>query len=766
MNADLAEGLSGPSRRMPPPTGAFIGHAKWLIIALAVALISNFGGVIGGIKMIGNTYAVSEDNIMTSKAVAGLFVFIFGLCAGPLSAGLAAVYATRTLRSRLIRAGVPFLISAASFGAVAASVAYLMQIDITFRKCESHVSCVPVARVPRMQSWLSPYLLLRDHTSLYLTMPASRPALASPALPLASLVLAAPMPDNFRQTLGGFIGVVYSGLGLATLAMSIIALRAGVDAPSMGLPGTAASAASAGVKPRHIQPDRLRDNACSIAAFFILGAVCFTLTTFLSSVWNYSATSYFTTPANPTNSLTTTMTWSFPQPAAAPGEVWYPATIYLKIYPDVVVYFASIFGLVAAGIAATYLPGVRRSLHKRLGGPFTSSFFLNRVWPEGVTRGEALVVLVVLWLYGYWAWYWGVHYTRLNSGVSDPNSPIADEIAVMQDPNRSLQKAARVLGHFTTLTMSFLTFPITRNSVWESAFGIPFDRAVKWHRVAGRLAWAFVTAHMVVWQIKWIKEGTLWNNVVTINNLIITPAKGPNDPLEGDEVHADNFTVVIAEFGWLVLTLSLVAANFSRRWNYELFHYLHHAVWIFFLAALFHAWSHWQVSQTDRLADGASLPNFSRGDSPPPLAALLLSCFCFLVPLRHVSSPLLASPRCLGRHYTAVYDRGLDPVCRGQADPHGQRLPLSSRPQHQQRCWGDAPGNRVQGSLCQHGRQPLCRAVCLHQHPGHCPAAVAPFHHLICPACTRRSHWGADRHLPHQGHGQGHVDTCTGCSGS
>lgn len=402
------------------------------------------------------------------------------------------------------------------------------------------------------------------------------------------------MPDNFRQTLGGWVGVVYSGLGLATLAMTIIQLRAGVEGPASGLGLPTGVSAAAGFKPRPIQPDRLRDNACAIAAFFVLGAVCFTLTTFLSSCWNYSATSYFTTPANPTNSLTTTATWTFPQPAAAPGEVWYPAKIYLKIYPDVVVYFVSIFGLVAAGVAATFFPGVRRALHKRLGGPFASSFFFNRIWPEGVTRGEALVVLVVVWLYGYWAWYWGVHYSRLNSGVSDPSSPIADEIAVMQDPNASLQKAARVLGHITTLTMSFLTYPLARNSVWESAFGIPFDRAVKWHRLAGRLAWAFVTAHMVVWQIKWIREGTLWNNVVTIDNLTITPAKGPDDPLEGDEVHADNFTVVVAEFGWLVLTLSLVAANFSRRWNYELFHYLHHAVWIFFLTALFHAWSHWQ----------------------------------------------------------------------------------------------------------------------------------------------------------------------------
>ncbi|RYY32984.1 hypothetical protein EON62_04730, partial [archaeon] len=44
---------------------------------------------------------------------------------------------------------------------------------------------------------------------------------------------------------------------------------------------------------------------------------------------------------------------------------------------------------------------------------------------------------------------------------------------------------------------------------------------------------------------------------------------------------------------WLLLTIVLVAANWCRRSNYELFHYTHHAVWFFFVAAIIHAWSHW-----------------------------------------------------------------------------------------------------------------------------------------------------------------------------
>lgn len=36
---------------------------------------------------------------------------------------------------------------------------------------------------------------------------------------------------------------------------------------------------------------------------------------------------------------------------------------------------------------------------------------------------------------------------------------------------QELQVIARVLGHVTTLFMSFITFPVTKTSVWTAAFG-------------------------------------------------------------------------------------------------------------------------------------------------------------------------------------------------------------------------------------------------------------------------------------------------------
>ena len=46
-----------------------------------------------------------------------------------------------------------------------------------------------------------------------------------------------------------------------------------------------------------------------------------------------------------------------------------------------------------------------------------------------------------------------------------------------------------------------------------------------------------VTAHMFLWWVKWAKEGTFWHNLVTTDDLRITPYLQ----------HGDNYTVVVAE---------------------------------------------------------------------------------------------------------------------------------------------------------------------------------------------------------------------------
>ena len=181
--------------------------------------------------------------------------------------------------------------------------------------------------------------------------------------------------------------------------------------------------------------------------------------------------------------------------------------ISIKVYTDCVVYFIALGALAVVGTFGTYSSSLRRYLHSRFDvrslccstkrglRDQKSATILTRIafycFPEGVTLGEAGVLVVVAYLYIYWIWYWGGWgYTRLVTEAQGYNDRF---------PNTHV--AARVVGHLTTLTMSFLTFPVARNSVWESVFGLPFDRAIKYHRVLGTLCWMLVTSHMMLFQV-------------------------------------------------------------------------------------------------------------------------------------------------------------------------------------------------------------------------------------------------------------------------
>lgn len=496
--------------------------AKTLLLLAAAALITNAGLTWGGINLLGNAYIANSENILSSSAVFGVFLFLFGLTLGPLMLGLAVQRAIKTSGSFFARFGVPLAALIACIVAVVVAAADMFQIPISFQ-----------------------------------TVPG---------------------PDNLRQTEGGLVFILYGFLGLAILAVLVNLLFCSSRSSS-----ASSTSSNTSTAPKDIQPDGLGHSWKK--AVFVVGLYVLVtwLTSFLSPVWNYSFKSY--SPALSPYSLIQGVTWTISS-AAPINANWEPAVIVFKLYADVVVYMVCVVGTALLALAASQFRGVRNFLHRRIGGFFLSERFVRSKWfgwSSGVTIGEALVIAIYISLNIWWGWFWGFHYPR-----------IKQEAAAMFDPNASMQTAARVLGHFTTLTLSLTVIPATRNSpLLEGCFGIPFERSIKYHRALGRLSYLFVSLHAVVWWSKWAKEGTLWNNVATIDNLLIANTGGVDKNNAGDHLHNDNFTIVIAELGWLVLTVVLVLANFSRRFHYELFHYVHHASWFFMLAALMHAWSHW-----------------------------------------------------------------------------------------------------------------------------------------------------------------------------
>lgn len=143
-----------------------------------------------------------------------------------------------------------------------------------------------------------------------------------------------------------------------------------------------------------------------------------------------------------------------------PNPDYLQPMVYLKLYPDVVVYYSFLLLVIAVGVAGTYWLPVRRLLHRRMRVDWIPKAV--SLWPLGATLGELLLLAGMIGLHAYWFWYWskGWEY-RITEIVS---------------PHINLQLWANVMGEMAILTMSFLTFPVTHNSVWESVFGVPFDR--------------------------------------------------------------------------------------------------------------------------------------------------------------------------------------------------------------------------------------------------------------------------------------------------
>ena len=352
----------------------------------------------------------------------------------------------------------------------------------------------------------------------------------------------------------------------------------------------------------------------------------------LSPVWNYSFRSY--AGATSPYSLLSGKWWEagFGHLCGSKGNATIPGscerTYIFKLYPDTVIFYACLATFIILG-ASLCLPGPlawHSWVHRRVRLPGVNTCLgAYHPYQQGATVGELVLVSATAALYGWWLWYWRWAYPRIAEEGSRPHTldamgvccevleiPIpagllapngsrafwgpwnstwseggAGPCAAPLDVYGGLQVWARVLGHLTTLSCSLLMLPVAKNSVWFHLIGIPFERALKYHRGLGGLTYLFVTLHMALWWAKWAMEGTLWHNLTSPAQLKITRFW----------VHGDNFTVVLAQLAWVALTGMIGLALFARRAAYEWFYYVHVPVGLSFLgAALIHAWSFWYYS--------------------------------------------------------------------------------------------------------------------------------------------------------------------------
>jgi hypothetical protein len=145
-----------------------------------------------------------------------------------------------------------------------------------------------------------------------------------------------------------------------------------------------------------------------------------------------------------------------------PNPKYLKPQIYLKLYEDVVVFYSFILFIVIFGSSATYYYPLKRILNKRIPIRFLPNII--NIYPHGMSLGELCLLCSMLALYSYWFWFWSTGF-----GYTANNTKTGSHLI-------TLQKYARVMGEMGVLTSSFICFPITRNNLWESVFGVPFDR--------------------------------------------------------------------------------------------------------------------------------------------------------------------------------------------------------------------------------------------------------------------------------------------------
>ena len=273
---------------------------------------------------------------------------------------------------------------------------------------------------------------------------------------------------------------------------------------------------------------------------------------------------------------------------ALPGFGFTPSTppVNLNLYVDVAVYYAVLVAVMALGCAGLALPACRRALHRRL---FVLPLPLSVFSPASggaswysPTLGEACLLSAWAGLVGYWAYFWAFAYTRIATNASaDAAHPGA-------------HTAARALGHMCTLFLSLALLPLAKGSIWETVFGVPYERALSFHRLNGLLFWGAVTAHGATWMAKWSAQGLLAHNLAATGSprqlCLYTDSTGACSS------HGNNFTIPIMAAAWLVTTLAVLVALARRHLPWELFQASHTALLWVVLAAEVHAWSHWYHS--------------------------------------------------------------------------------------------------------------------------------------------------------------------------
>jgi hypothetical protein len=276
-----------------------------------------------------------------------------------------------------------------------------------------------------------------------------------------------------------------------------------------------------------------------------------------------------------------------------------------KLYPDVVIFYAWLTGIIVLAALAIRDHTFYVFLHRRVQVSWLTAPYrripIARLLPvlrsqicpiprlralllavgfDGfLSRGEIIMHaflwgIIIIW-FCFWTGQFPSTFNYLTSNV-----------ALAADNNYNNQVAARVFGHISNLLLSLIILPVSKTGLWVDVFGVSFERALRIHRILGMMGYTAILTHMGIWWSTWDQMGLLYNNIAAYDSLKInriTP-------------RPQNWSIPVCELAFLLVTVGLIAMIFFRRKVYHsvsLFH--RYAGIVLYVTAVWHAWSFWFV---------------------------------------------------------------------------------------------------------------------------------------------------------------------------
>jgi NADPH oxidase len=231
--------------------------------------------------------------------------------------------------------------------------------------------------------------------------------------------------------------------------------------------------------------------------------------------------------------------------------------VVVKFFPDTVLFYAFLEGVVLVAFAQTKSKLIRQFLSKKL---------------RGVTIGRALLLAwFTLYLFLFTA-YWA--HDHLWEGYGKYTYK-----------NTTFEVLARVSGIVAQMSLGLLLLPASKSSPVLAVAGVSWESALWVHINLAILFLATASLHVLFYAVNFISKGNVLD-LLPLNWLFYYPQNGPGIP-------SDNWTVpLMSGVFWPTLVIFGILP-WKRRANYELFRYSHNYFMILIPVVFWHATHSW-----------------------------------------------------------------------------------------------------------------------------------------------------------------------------